>query len=283
MFNKNLQQVIGVAPGAVAVLTVQPEAATLVGVRFTLGGTTFDTSKINRVRVKIGPRVIQDLTGAQLLAINAYKNGASNTKQLWLDFAERDQANFPIKEIGGIDLMSVLSVGQVNIELTIDATAVAPTVVAQGYFEAPQGNSAVLKMLPFSFSQAAAGKFTLPLQLRGAMLKRLWMQYSGTNWTASANGNISRLECKKNGLVFSDLFCLDNRFDQAQNKKVPQGNFYVADFIVDNNHDANVATMRRLPNGQLVYDAFEFNAYLTDAGGSNVTVIAEVLDAVTNL
>lgn len=283
MFNKNLQQVIGVASGAVAVLTIQPEAATLVGVRFTLAGTTFDTSKINRVRVKIGPRVIQDLTGAQLLAINAYKNGASNTKQLWLDFSERDQAGFPIKEIGGIDLMSVLSVGQVNIELTIDPTAVAPTVVAQGYFEAPQGNSAVLKLLPFSFSQASSGKFTLPLQLRGAMLKRLWMQYSGTNWTASVNGNLSRLECKKNGLVFSDLFDLDARFDQAQNKKVPQSNFYVADFIVDNNHDANVATMRRLPDGTLVYDAFEFNAYLTDAGGSNVTVIAEVLDAVTNL
>jgi hypothetical protein len=283
MFNKPLLQVVGVAAGATATLRIAAEQATLVGVKLALGGTTFDTSKIDRVRLKIGPRVIWDLTGAQLLAINAYKNGASNSKYLWIDMCERDQAIFPVKEIGGIDLMAVLPVGEVYLEIFINAGAVAPTITAQGYFEQSQGNGAIVKYVPFSFSQGAAGKFTLPLSLRGAMLKRLWLFYTGTNWTGSANGNLSRLEAKKNGLVFFDQFCLDSRFDQAQFKKVPQGNLFVADFIVDNNHDANVATMRKTPQGQLVYDSFEFNSYLTDAGGSTVNVIAEVLDAVTNL
>jgi hypothetical protein len=283
MFNKPLLQVVGVAAGATATLRIAAEASTLVGIKLFLSGTTFDNTKIDRMRLKIGPRVIWDLTGPQILAINAYKNGAANSKYLWIDFSERDQAIFPVKELGGIDLMAVLPVGEVYLEIFVNAAAVAPQITAQGYFEQSQGNAAIQKFVPFSFSQQAAGKFTLPLSLRGALLKRLWLYYSGTNWTATTNGNLSRLECKKNGLVFFDQMDLDARFDQAQFKKVPQGNLFVADFIVDNNHDANVATMRKTQQNQLVYDSFEFNAYLTDAAGATVQVIAEVLDSVTNL
>jgi len=285
-FNKPLLQVVGVAASSTATLRIAAEAATLVGIRLALGGTTFDNTHISRVRLKIGPRVIWDLTGTQLRAINAYKNGNANAQYLWLDFSERDQAAFPIKELGGIDLMAVLNVGEVYLEIFIDSGAVAPTITAQGFFEQSQGNAGVLKFVPFSFTQAASGKFTLPLNFRGSLMKRVWAFYTGTNWTSTTNGNLSRLECKKNGLVFSDCYDLDARFDQEQNKKVPQANLFVADFIVDNNHNANIAIMRAVNqgNGQvMVYDSFEFNAYLTDAGGATVNCIAEVLDSVTNL
>ena len=283
MFNKPLLQMVGVAPSSTASLRIAAEASTLVGIKLNFGGTTMDSTHVSRIRLKIGPRVIWDLTGAQIAAINAYKNGNSNPKYLWIDFTERDQALFPIKEIGGIDLMAVLSIGEVYLETFIDAGAVAPTITAQGYFEQSQGNAAIVKYVPFTFSTNAAGKFTLPLSLRGSMLKRIWCGYTGTNWTGTTNGNLSRLECKKNGLVFFDQMDLDARFDQAQFKKVPQSNFFVGDFIVDNNHNANVATMRNTPQNQLVYDSFEFNAYMTDAAGGQVNVIAEVLDSVTNL
>ncbi|MFA9273405.1 MAG: major capsid protein P2 [Candidatus Aquirickettsiella gammari] len=283
MFNKPLLQVVGVAPSSVATLRIPAEQATLVGVKLNFGGTTMADTNVSRVKLKIGPRTIWDLTGAQLRAINAYKNGAANSKYMWIDFTERDQAGFPLKEIGGIDLMAVLHIGEVYLEITIDGAAVAPTITAQGYFNQSQGNGAIVKFVPFSFTQSAAGRFTLPLSLRGAMMKRIWAFYSGTNGTAGANGNLSRLECKKNGLVFFDQMDLDARFDATQFKKVPQANLFVADYIVDNNHHANIATMRQVQNGQLVYDSFEFNAYLTDAGGATVNVIAEVLDSVTNL
>lgn len=283
-FNKPLLQVQGVAPGNTATLRIAAEASTLVGIKLNLGNNAgFTTSQINRVRVKIGPRVIWDLTGPELIAINAYKNGNTSSNYLLLDFTERDQAPFPLKEVGGIDLMAVLPVGEVYVEIYIASTATNPTITAQGYFEQSQGNSAVLKFVPFSFTQTAAGKFTLPLSLRGALMKRLHIFYTGTNWTPTSNANLSRMECKKNGLVFFDQYDMDARFDQAQFKKVPQSNLYVCDFIVDNNHAANVATMRQTQNGQLVYDAFEFNAYLTDATGTQAIVIAEVLDSVTNL
>lgn len=284
MWNKPLKQIQGVAASSVATLEIDPEAATLTNIKFKLGGTTFTTANISRCKVKIGPRVIWDLTGAQLLAINAYKNGASNNKYLWLDFTERDQAPFPLKEVGALDLMALLSIGKVTVELSIDSGAVAPTMTAIGYFEQSQGNTVVLKYMPFTVTQAFAGKMTLPLSFRGASLKRLLSFYTGTDWTATADGNVSRIECKKNGLIFSDQYCTDNRFDQAQFKKVPQSRCYVADFVIDNNHMAQVATMRQQgKGGPLVYDAFEINQYLTDAGGTSSIVVVEVLDEATNL
>lgn len=282
MFNKPLNQFVGVAAGQMASLRVTPEDFTLVGIKLNLSGTTFDKTKIDRVRIKIGAKVIWDLTYAQINKINNYKNAADNVNYLYIDFAERDQAIFPVKEIGGLDLMSLLPVGEVYVEVYIAATAVAPRIEATGYFERTQNNPFVLKFLPFSWNQAASGRFTLPLQFRGSLLKRVWLYYTGTDWVGNTAGNVERVEVKKNGLVIFDQKCNDNRFDQGNYKKVPQSNLFVVDFLVDNNHDAHIQTIRNTQSGQ-VFDAFEFNAYLKDAGGSTVTAIAEVLDTPTNL
>lgn len=282
MINKPLQQAIGVAPGSVATIRIPPEALTLVGAKLIFGGTTFTKAHIDRVRVKVGARVIWDMTGAQINAVNNYKNGADSARTMLLDFIERTQAIFPVKEIGGLDLMALAAVGEVFLEIYIAAGAVAPTLQATGYFEQQQGNPMVLKFVPFTFTTNASGRFTLPLNLRGALLKRLWIFYSGTGWTGAANGNVSRMEVKKNGVVMFDQYDLDNRFDQVQYKKVPQAGLYVVDFIVDDNHDAQVTTIRNA-NGVQVYDTFEFNAFITDAAGAQVTAIAEVIDTPTNL
>jgi hypothetical protein len=287
MFNKPLQQFVNVVAGGIATLRIPAENFCLVGVKLVLSGTTFTKTHIDSVKVKVGQRVLWDLTGADVNAINNYKNGADNQKYLLIDFTERKQAIFPVKEIGGLDLMSLISVGEVFIEIKINAAAVNPAIQAIGNFEAPQGNPAVLKFVSFPYNTSAAGKFTLPVQLRGALLKRLWLRYTGTNWGATTDGNVSRLECKKNGLVFFDEKCTDNRFTQGHFNKVPQANYYVADFLSDDNHDAHITTMRKVKDAsgatQLLYDSFEFNAFITDAGGSTVTCIAEVLDSVGNL
>lgn len=282
MFNKPLQQAQAVAPGQIATIRIAPEELTLVGVKLALAGTTFTKSHIDRIRIKVGSRTIWDLTGTQVNAINNYKGGADNTKYLLLDFTERTQAIFPIKEIGGLDLMTLVAIGEVFIEVHISATAVAPQLTATGYFEQRQLNPVVCKFASFAVTQTAAGRFTLPLNLRGALIKRLWLFYTGTNYTATTNGNVSRVEVKKNGVVMFDQTCVENRFDQSQFKKTPQANLFVVDFLIDDNHDAHVTTVRNTASGQ-VYDAFEFNAFLTDAGGSSMTAIAEVLDTVTNL
>lgn len=283
MFNKPLQQAIGVAAGSIATITIPTENLTLTGIKLCLSGTTFDKTKIDKIKIKVGSRTLWDLTYAQINAINNYKNEADNLRYLFLNFTERDQALFPLKEIGGLDLMALASTGIVTLEVTINASAVAPAIKAIGYFQAGQGNPAVLKYVPFTAAYNVGGKFTLPVSLKGALLKRLYVFYSGTAWTGATNGNIQQIECKKNGLVFFDQTDLDNRFDQAQNRKVPQTGLYVCDFIVDNNHDAHITTMRRVQDGNALYDSFEFNVTVGDAGGTAITAIAEVLDAASNL
>ncbi len=283
MINKPLQQFVGVAANSIATLRIPVEDLTLIGVKLVLSGTTFTKANIDKIRVKLGNRLLWDLSKTQVDAINNYKNGADSTRTLLLDFTERDQALFPHKEIGGIDLLALAGVGECTIEVYIANTAVAPKIEAFGYFEQGQGNPFVLKYVPFSMTQTAAGRFTLPMNLRGALIKRLWFFYTGTNYTGATNGNVSRVESKKNGLVFFDQTCLDVRFDQSQFKKVPQANCFVMDCILDNNVDAHVKTLRTLEDGSKIYDSFEFNLFLTDAGGSTITAIAEVLDMPTNL
>lgn len=282
MINQPLQQPVNVTPGSIATLTIPAgQPLTLTAIKMQLTGTTFTKSKIDRIRVKIGPRVIWDLTMAQLDIINNYKNGADNQRYLYLDFTERDQAPFPVKEIGGLDLQALLPIGNVIIEVYINATAVAPAINAVGYFEQTQGNPLVLKYLVYPASSSAAGKFTLPLSLRGALLKRTWHIYAGTNFSGTTDGNLNRMEVKKNGAVIFDQQCQDVRYDQVQFKKVPQARTFVADYIIDNNHDAQVPTVRNVAGGAMVYDNFEFNAYLTAA--DSVNTIVEVLDTVNNL
>lgn len=283
MINKPLPQPLNIGPGQTAILTVPTENLTLIGLKLTLAGTTFDKTKIDSLKLKVGSRVLWDLTYAQIQAINNYKGDADSLRYLYLNFVERDQAVFPVKEVGGLDLYALLKTGVVTVEMKINAGAVAPKIDVTGYYEQSQGNPIVLKYVPFTAAYNSSGKFSLPLQLKGAVLKRLYVFFTGTAWTANANGNVSRMECKKNSMVFFDEFDTDNRFMQAMHKKAPQAGMYVCDFIIDNNHDAQITTARVVNGGAYVYDAFEFNAFLLDGAGSSMTIIAEVLDAAENL
>ncbi|MGL5181193.1 major capsid protein P2 [Herbaspirillum huttiense] len=280
--NYPLQQPVNVAPGSIATLTIPTGGQlTLTGIMLTLTGTTFTKANINGIKVKIGPRLIWDVSMAQLNAINNYKGNADNPGFIQLDFAERDQDLFPNKEIGGIDLFQAMSIGNVIVEISIAGTAVAPKIDAKGFFEPTQGNPVVLKYLNYPASSAVAGKVTLPLNFRGALIKRVWSFYAGTSWTAGANGNVNRMEVKKNGQVIFDQTCLEARFVQVSFKKTPQANLYVTDFIVDNNAGAQVTTISQAAGGTKTYDQFEFNTYLTASDALNNVV--EAIDLITNL
>ncbi|ADJ63864.1 conserved hypothetical protein [Herbaspirillum seropedicae SmR1] len=282
MINYPLQQPVNVAPGAISTLTIPTGGSqTLVGIKLRLSGTTFDKTKVDKVKVKIGPRLIWDLTMDQLNKINNYKGNADNAAYIYLDFTERDQAIFPVKEIGGIDLIAAMAIGNVIVEVTINAAAVAPKIDAVGYFEPSQGNPFVLKYLNYPASTAVAGKFTLPLTFRGALLKRTLHFYTGTNFSATTDGNINRIEVKKNGAVVFDQTCRDARFDQVQQKKTPQAQTFVVDYIIDNNHDAQMTTISKSAGGAQVFDTFEVNAYLT--ASDSIQTVVEAIDVINNL
>lgn len=286
MFNKPLLAFQNVAANATAIARIPPEPLTLNGIVLELGGTSFTTANISTLRVKVGPKTFVDLTGAQLIAMNAYKGEAiSSTARIMLDFTEQDQGDFPAKEIGGYDLMSLVPYGEVTCEVSIGAAA-APTLAGFGIFTPSQGNPLVKKLLPFSFPATVAGRNTLPLNLRGALIQRLYVGYAGTDWTASANGNVNRLEVKRNGLVVHDLGCLTMRSLQSRMRpaRSPQSRYYVFDPGLDDNRAGYITTVDQLGSGQAARYMpanLEINAYCTAA--DTCTVLAEVLDLPGNL
>lgn len=283
MIQQPLPSPINVAANQIATVRVPRQNLTLLGLLLSLGGTTFNTGLINFVRMKCGPRTMWEITGAELLAINAYKNeGLASNAFLFIDFAERDDfaAPFVFKEIGGYDLGVIGDLlGEVIFEIGIGA-ATAPTLEAEAFFNGPQGNPVVQKYVKFITPTVAAGRFTLPLDFRGASVERMYIRYAGTDWTTTANGNVNRVEIKRNGLVVYDMSCLKSRQLQLKNQRVPQSRTFVADFKANRDPDGNLRTIDKIGD-RIVPAVIEVNTYLTAA--DSMAVIAECLDAPGNL
>jgi hypothetical protein len=269
MITQPLPPFLNVVASGVATLRVPKYEMTLNRIILTLGGTTFTKAMITDIKLKLGVRTVYNITGSRLDAINKYKGIFDAAGFLTVDFTERDAPDIKGKEIGGYDLATLKD--DLTVEVTI-AGATAPTLTADAMLTPSQGNPLIHKILYFPASSAVAGKFPANFNPMGALIKRVHFFYGGTDWTGTANGNVNRVEVKKNGLVIWDLSCLAARFIQQEYRKVPQSRLYVYDPIVDNN-----------ANGYLVTaDArsLEFNTFLTAADSLNMYV--EMLDAPYN-
>lgn len=264
MILQKLPPFVNVVATGVATLRIPKYAMTLTRLVLRLGGTAFTKAMITDIKLKLGVRTVYNITGSKLDAINKYKGLFDHANFLTLDFGERDAPTLQGKEIGGYDL-SVLD--DLTVEITI-AGATAPTLEATGFFTPPQGNDLIHKILYFPASTAVAGKFPINFNAMGALIKRVHFFYSGTDWAAGADGNLNRLEVKKNGLQVWDMSCLDARFVEQEYRKVPQTKQYVYDPILDNNANGYLVTADA--------KSLEFNTYLTAADSVNVYV--EMLD-----
>ena len=264
MILQKLPPFVNVVASGVATLRVPRYAMTLTRLVLRLGGTTFLKTHITDIKIKLGVRTVYNITGARLDAINKYKGIYDHANFLTIDFSERDATTLPGKEIGGYDL-SVLD--DMTVEVTV-AGATAPTLEATGFMTPPQGNELIHKILYFPASTAVAGKFPINFNPMGALIKRVHFFYAGTDWTGSADGNLNRLEVKKNGLVIWDASCLEARFMEQEYRKVPQSRLYVYDPILDNNANGYLVTADA--------KALEFNSFLTAADSVNCYV--EMLD-----
>lgn len=269
MINQQLPPFLNVVSSGVATLRVPRYQLTLNRIQLALGGTAFTKAMITDIKLKLGVRTVYNITGPRLDAINKYKGIYDHANFLTIDFTERDAPTIQGKEIGGYDL-SVLQ-DDLTIEVTITG-ATAPTLAAAGWFTPPQGNSLISKILYFPASTQVAGKFPVNFNPMGALIKRVHFFYAGADWTASADGNINRLEVKKNGLVVHDLPCTWNRFTQQEYRKVPQSRMYTYDPIVDNNASGYLVTNDAR--------SLEFNTFLT--AGDSVSCYVELLDAPFN-
>lgn len=284
MINNRLPEFNQVTAGRTSQLKIPKYALTLKGLELRLGGTTFTKALISEVRMKIGTAVRSAISGAQLDLVNSYRGIASDALHLPLDFSEATFKDIVAEEIGGWDLTKISD--DVYLEVDISSSASSPTMYALAWFTSPQGGRTVngqpsaqpiQKYVRANYQAPATGgaRNALPFDPKGALIKRIYMQYAaGSDWTVAANGNFSKLEVKKNGGVVWELECLDARYEQVRYKHVPQSRLYVVDFVIDNNLSGALRTADAA--------ALEFNAFVT-AAETQVTAIFDVLDLPYNL
>lgn len=249
-----------------------------------LGGGANSISKttISEIVVKIGARVVfGPISGADLDKLNKHRGIYDQSDRLTIDLTERDALSAIAKEIGGIDLPA-LGNDDVFVEVVNNAGAGTPALYALGGFTTlqfdpskPQADGQLIKkVLVYQIPTSGGTAVTWMPDFKGAIVQRVHFAYAGTDWTATANGNVQTVELKKNGIaVWDRLACLDNRFLLQEQRKVPQSRWYSLDFVHDNVNSSALWTRDAT--------SIEFNLAL--GATDTVRAIVECLDVPSNL
>jgi hypothetical protein len=239
-----------VVANGTATLRIPRYLLTLCRIVLRLGGT-FAKSNISAIRLKVGSRTVWSVEGqgatpggTHLDRHNRYRGIFDQTTNITIDFTERDFMNVVVREIGGYDMSKLAE--DLFLEVVISG-ATAPTLYALGQFTPPQGqgddpDQLVQKLVGVPFSVAAGGRFYIPFEPRGCLTKRAYIHFNGTTGTATTNGNLQRLETRKNGITLFDPEDADNRFIQQEFRKVPQAQMFVMDYTFDNNASGALVT-----------------------------------------
>ncbi len=282
MLMLRLPDFVGVAATGTATLKIPKLAVTLGRVLLRLGGTAFTKAMIADIKVKIGSRVVwnaqtqgANAAGTLLDRINKYRGVYDDAYHLTIDFTDRDFKTLAAQEIGGYDMTKFAE--DVFLEIQISG-ATAPTLYAYMMHTPPQGDSddptqLVQKLVAVPWTAAAGGRFVLPFEPRGSLIKRAYIMFNGSAGTATADANVSKVEVKKNGLILFDPQDVDMRFVQQEYRKVPQNGMFVVDFTFDNN----------LSGGLPTADARSLEFILTLGATDNGVCFFEVLDTPFNL
>lgn len=283
MYHQRLTDFYPVAAGQVATVKVPRYAATLNRILLRLGGTAFTKALIQKIEVKIGTRPVWTIDTVGALAagtildmINKYKGIFDQATNLTLDLTERDFLTIAAREIGGIDMSKLTD--DVYVNISIAAGAVAPTMYGYMFLTPPQGKDIedgqlIQKMVAIPYGYANGGRQLTSFDPKGALIKRIYTTFTGTNGTATAESNLSKFEVKKNGYAAFEMLSTDNKFLQQEYRKVPQSGMFVCDLTFDNNLSGALVTA----------DAAAIEFAPTFLAADSGVVLFEVLDAPYNL
>lgn len=272
-----------VALGVRSTVQVQRYGMSLARVVLKFIGTNALTkSTITEIVVKVGPRVVfGPISAAALDKINKYRGIYDQADSLTIDLTERDGLSVFAKEVGAIDIPA-LAGQDIFIEVVNNAASGTPALYALGFFTgvqfdpkqpAPDGQL-IHKLLQIQVPTSGGTAVTWTPQFKGAVVKRMFFEYTGTDWTSLVDGNIQTVEVKKNGIAIWDrINCKDARFYQLEMKKVPQSKMYVVDFIADNVHSSALATA----------DANSLEVNFALGAADTIKAYVELLDVPNNL
>lgn len=250
-----------------------------------LGGT-LTKATVSEIIVRIGSRIVfGPVSGTQLDQITAYRGMAVRSDTLVIDFTERDGLSFAAKEIGGIDIQTLRGQG-IFVEVVNSLGSGSPTILGWAGWTAPQfvdkdgdgrptrQEQLIHKLVRYVVPSGGGTRLNWQPRFNGAQIKRVHFQYTGADWTALVNGNLARVECRRNARTWWDrVECQTNRFILLENQKVPQARTYTLDFV----HDNVFSNVLRTGGGANI----EFN--LETGTADTVTAFVECLDLPGNL
>lgn len=167
-----------------------PVGRTIERLIFQLGGTTFDATLLNLVRVLVNGKVIVELSGAEILALNDHYNRGDidgNLFSLWFTRPEmNDSQQRAIAGLGTADVQTL------TVEGDIAAGAVAPTVTLYSEESGARNLGAFVYIRRFPRSFAAGGFQEIDtLPRNGAAYLAMHVAHDGTALTATSNIELS--------------------------------------------------------------------------------------------
>lgn len=276
------------ANGARASTMVPPLAYSLGKAVLQFGGS-LTKANITEIVGKLGARqFFGPVSAAELDKINKFRGQFDHANFVTVDLTERNMKATAAEELGAIDLPG-LGGDAVFFEVLNSASTGTPTLTGLAGMTARQfkdvdkdgrvtaseqryADKLIHKLIRFNLPNSGTRNVWVP-NFRGALVKRMHFMYAGTDWTSGANGNLYRVDVRRNGLPVHDrVECLANRFTQQEYGLVPQSRTYTVDFIPDGN------IWGALPTGGAT---IECTLEMTTAEAP--TVFVEVLDIPNNL
>lgn len=256
-----------------AIMPRLPMGETYHAILLKLGGGSFTKSQITQIKIRLGGKVIWDVTGDQLDSVNKYMGMTANAAYLLIPFSDFNARTIAGEPIGAID--TSLEYSDFSMEVKIGG-ATTPSLDAWRFTTPvkatrPEHRPLLRAMVAGTHNIGASGTYSLPIALGsndGALLKRLFMFHS----------NITQFDVKLNGADLQDEG--ENgavEFMQNNLTRVTQTGMLAYDPLFLDNQSDVIPTL----NGSGKPNSFEFRATLS--ASDTINALSELYTVLANV
>lgn len=266
---------VGVSQRATA--TWRPPAPmSLHGFVFVLGGTDFDETDIDQMRVKKGGKeLVPAISGANHRDLYEYEGIVYDAAHVPVMFGDVAARTFRGKHMGNFD--HTVYPGDMTLEVDIGSGADAPTLEAYALIMPPKQamgaftdeEAALHRAYVETIIQTSAAvdqkAFDVGIGSQaGALLKRLYFVHGG---------DMDSLSVKRRGIdIWEDIpQALADYMQDDLYARAPQANMYVYDTMLDGDYSEIKTTMDR--NGNPV----NYQVRVTTSDAATITTYADIL------
>lgn len=264
-----------------AIMPVVHSGQTVMGIILKMGGTTFDKSHIDNIRISFdGKDFVNNITGAQMRTICDYENYGGAAAFLYVPFGDLRAMTQRGQMMGAVDT-SVSGVKPMSMAIDIGG-ATAPTLEAWLVLAPPKASDDPNKHTIRAFLQtenAPTGSGTFPYTMPlgstdGGLIHRMYHFHS----------NITKITVKKDGLLLleeGEEAVLDFVYDLKDRSQQP--GLIVFDPTFTNAQTDSISTLRPPTVPGQIGDPATFDFRFTVSGADTITSIVSLYTTIENV